>query len=163
MNKPKDLLSIYHKMRIGMIRDEMIIRKINRNDTPEDVIKRLERNLRQKQLRDNNIQIKIGDRLRTSLYNSLLGVKRKKERRTFEYLGCSINDFIFYIEGKFKDGMCWENYGDWHLDHIEPVCSFDLTDEAQIFICFNYTNFQPLWAKENRRKISSDKRKSKRF
>ena len=66
-----------------------------------------------------------------------------------ELVGCSIEDLKAHIESKFKPGMTWENHGQWHIDHIEPIASFDLTDPAQQRECFHYTNLQPLWAKEN--------------
>jgi hypothetical protein len=70
---------------------------------------------------------------------------------TLDFLGCSLSFFKEFIENKFQKGMSWENYGKngWHLDHIRPCASFDLTNESDIKICFHYTNFQPLWAKDN--------------
>lgn len=66
-------------------------------------------------------------------------------------LGCSIEDFKNYIETKFVPGMDWENWSrdGWHLDHIRPLSSFDLTDRNQFLKAVHYTNFQPLWAKDN--------------
>jgi hypothetical protein len=47
--------------------------------------------------------------------------------------------------------MNWENRGmfGWHIDHIKPVNTFDLTDEKQLKECWNYKNLRPLWAKDN--------------
>lgn len=47
--------------------------------------------------------------------------------------------------------MSWDNYGfsGWHIDHILPLASFDLTDPAQQSECFNFKNLRPLWAKDN--------------
>ena len=42
-------------------------------------------------------------------------------------------------------------YG-WHIDHIKPCASFDLSDPKQQLKCFNYKNLQPLWAEENIKK-----------
>jgi hypothetical protein len=50
--------------------------------------------------------------------------------------------------------MTWTNWkpDGWHIDHIKPLASFDLTDPVQFKQAVNYTNLQPLWANENRRK-----------
>ena len=70
-----------------------------------------------------------------------------KNKTTEEILGCSIDFFRQYIQSLFKEGMSLENYGEWHLDHIKPI-SLAKTEEEVIELC-HYTNFQPLWAKEN--------------
>ena len=54
-----------------------------------------------------------------------------------------------FLEAKFKEGMTWENHGEWHIDHIKPCVSFNLLDENEQKKCFHYTNLQPLWASEN--------------
>lgn len=67
-------------------------------------------------------------------------------------LGCSILEFKEYITKKFIPGMSWENYGEWHLDHIKPLCNFNLESQEQFKLAVHYTNYQPLWAKDNLRK-----------
>jgi hypothetical protein len=64
-------------------------------------------------------------------------------------LGCSIPEFIGYIADKFQKGMSWDNHGEWHLDHIKPLASFDLEDLKQFKQAVHYTNYQPLWAFDN--------------
>jgi hypothetical protein len=66
-------------------------------------------------------------------------------------LGCSIAEFKQYIESKFQQGMDWSNYGQkgWHLDHIIPLSSVDVGNREQVLPLLHYTNFQPLWAKDN--------------
>lgn len=66
-----------------------------------------------------------------------------------ELTGCELNVLKEFLESKFKQGMSWENHGEWHIDHIKPCCKFDLEDEEEQKKCFHYTNLQPLWAKEN--------------
>jgi len=46
--------------------------------------------------------------------------------------------------------MSWENYGDWHIDHIIPISSAKNNDE--VYKLNHYTNFQPLWALDNMKK-----------
>ena len=79
-----------------------------------------------------------------SLYNKT----QRKNNRTIDLLGCSVSFLKGYLEEKFKDGMTWENHGEWHIDHIKPCASFNLLDQEDQKKCFHYTNLQPLWAFE---------------
>jgi len=77
-----------------------------------------------------------------------------KTHPSITYLGCSLEDFRAYIEEKFQEGMTWDNHGRgencWHLDHIKPLAALkDVADvEALREVC-HYTNYQPLWEKDN--------------
>ncbi len=73
----------------------------------------------------------------------------------FEYLGCTIEEFIAHIEGEFTEGMSFDNYGEWVLDHKRPLGKKGLTEE-EIIERLEFTNVQPLWAIENRRKGNKD-------
>jgi putative phage-type endonuclease len=64
---------------------------------------------------------------------------------------CDLDECDF-LETKFKEGMTWENHGEWHIDHIKPCASFNLLDDYEQKKCFHYKNLQPLWATENLRK-----------
>lgn len=105
---------------------------------------------------NNDINYKLNKRLRTRLSDELRKNIVGKSFRTFDLLGLPIQDFKVYIENKFLPGMSWENWGKytWHLDHIIPLSSFDLTDPEQQKKAFNYANYQPLWAKDNLQKGS---------
>ena len=72
-----------------------------------------------------------------------------KSSSTMELVGCSIDKLKQHLESKFTEGMSWDNYGEWHVDHIKPCSSFDLTQPDQQRQCFNYKNLQPLWAADN--------------
>jgi len=82
----------------------------------------------------------------------------KTEKRTSRsagtrsLLGCSFEFAKSYIEARFLPGMTWDNQGKWQIDHIRPCASFDLTDPDQQRQCFHYSNLQPLWATDNRKK-----------
>lgn len=79
-----------------------------------------------------------------------------KNDRTMNLIGCS-KEFLFkHIESQFLPEMSWDNYGrnGWHIDHIIPCSSFDLSDLEQKKKCFHWSNLQPLWGTENSLKSS---------
>ena len=101
-----------------------------------------------------NFSFRIEESLRNRVRLTLKGVV--KSDHTLSLLGCSIEEFRKHIESQFQEGMTWENYGKghdgWHLDHIIPIAYFDLSDPEQQKLCWNYRNFQPLWAEDNLKK-----------
>jgi hypothetical protein len=86
---------------------------------------------------------------------ALRSVGLKRDKPLEELIGCTVEFLMGYLEAKFIEGMTWENRGQWHVDHIMPCASFDLTKAEQRAICFHYTNLQPLWATDNIRKGDS--------
>jgi len=68
--------------------------------------------------------------------------------------GISLAGLREHLEKQFAPGMTWENYGfhGWHIDHRRPICSFDLSDPAQVAQAFHFSNLQPLWKADNFRK-----------
>lgn len=89
--------------------------------------------------------------LRSSLLKTLAGKQRKGA--AMELLGCPMDLFRLHLQSNFRDGMAWNNHGShWHIDHVKPCDSFDLSKPAQQAICFHYSNMQPLLVVENLRK-----------
>lgn len=87
----------------------------------------------------------MASRIRTAFKRERL----KKPGKTMQMVGCTVGFLAAHLESQFTDGMTWENYGQWHIDHIKPCISFDLTNPEQIKLCFHWTNLQPLWAIDN--------------
>lgn len=87
--------------------------------------------------------------LRTRLYEAVFKNSGGNKGSMKYLLGCSIDDLLIHLENQFVEGMSLSNHGEWHIDHIIPCASFDLTDIEQQKKCFHYTNLQPLWAKDN--------------
>jgi len=96
----------------------------------------------------NDPEFKLLTMLRKRILNVIKG---KKHYKSIDLLGCTVLNARVHLEKQFKEGMTWGNHGTrgWHIDHIIPCSSFDLTDPEQQKKCFHYTNLQPLWAKEN--------------
>jgi len=103
---------------------------------------------------DNDIGYHIKIILRQRVKSALRG--KLKVSTTLSLLGCTTGQLISYLESKFTLGMTWDNYGQygWHIDHVIPCAAFDLTDPEQQKQCFHYTNLQPLWNIDNRKKGS---------
>jgi hypothetical protein len=97
-----------------------------------------------------NLQRRLSKNLRHRLRKAMLGETRGVS--AVRDLGMSIAGFREYISERFSPGMTWENYGEWHLDHIRPLALFDLTDVKQARAACHYSNIQPMWALENQRK-----------
>lgn len=98
-----------------------------------------------------SVQFKLRNILRRRLFGCLRKGLYKKTGKTLNILGCSISFLIEHLEKQFKEGMTWQNYGryGWHIDHIRPCSSFDLSLPEEQQKCFHYSNLQPLWAKDN--------------
>ncbi len=91
--------------------------------------------------------------LRSRIYSALKG--NTKSLSTMFLIGCDVDYLMYHLQSQFTKGMSWDNYGDWHIDHIKPCAKFDLGNPKQQELCFNFTNLQPLWAEDNLKK--SDK------
>jgi len=97
--------------------------------------------------RKTDLAFALTDNLRTRLKQALNG--KNKSKSTLKLLGCTVKYLIQHLEKQFQPGMNWENRHLFHIDHIRPCSSFDLTDPKQQSECFNYKNLQPLWAQDN--------------
>lgn len=75
-----------------------------------------------------------------------------KSKKTFELFGYSPKELFDNIRIKLKDGMTFDNYGLWHVDHIKPLSKFDLKKEDEIKKAWHFNNLQCLWAIDNLKK-----------
>jgi hypothetical protein len=95
-------------------------------------------------------------RLRHAI-NALINhhLKEGKSQSSIEYLGCTIQEYKTYLEPMFSPEMNWDNYGEWEVDHITPLEKVN-TFEDLINLSV-YTNLQPLWYDEHKKKTLSDR------
>ncbi len=104
-----------------------------------------------------NPSAKVATRMRTRVCNAIKRnfVSGSKSLPTEKLIGCSFLQLRAHLEKSFTKEMTWENYGPvWHVDHIRPCATFDLTDPMEQLKCFNFSNLQPLSALENQKKGS---------
>ena len=100
-----------------------------------------------KQRRDTDPLFKMKLNLGNRTYQAFKGGGYKKYSKTAETLGASYQEAFDHLEKRFTEGMEWSKHGKWHIDHIVPLSSAK-TKEELIYLC-NYTNLQPLWARDN--------------
>lgn len=91
---------------------------------------------------------------RSLLKTALLRMGNTKEGHTIDLLGYSAKELKEHLESQFQDGMSWDNYGEWEIDHINPITSFS-SDTPQ-HIVNSLSNLQPLWKLDNIRKGNKD-------
>lgn len=105
------------------------------------------KNAYQKQRRKTNPLFRLKDNLRSRTWNAFKNKGYRKNTKTQEMLGVDWEVAKKHIERQFKKGMNWDNYGEWHIDHIIPLASAN-TEERLKELC-HYSNLQPLWAENN--------------
>jgi hypothetical protein len=100
-----------------------------------------------KNKRHSDPQYKLSTSLRTRIGKVINGQNKKQ---TLELLGCSYKFLMSWLTYQFKPDMNFENHGTvWHIDHIIPCKKFDLQNEDNKLMCFNWSNLQPLYVKDN--------------
>ena len=103
----------------------------------------------QKNKYKNNPQYRVSINMSSQIRQSL---KDGKGGAAWEKLvGYSLKDLMKHLESLFEDGMTWENYGEWHIDHRKPQSWFkyDSYDSIIFKECWAIENLQPKWASEN--------------
>ena len=149
---PKKRAEYYSKITEEQKEARRVYARNKRNEDPEKANQRVKDwrkrnpNYRKNRLK-NDLNYRITDNLRGRVYKAVKG--HVKSDTTKNLLGCPIKEFREYLETMFVGNMSWENYGEWHIDHIKPCALFDMTKEEQQRECFHYTNLQPLWAVDN--------------
>jgi hypothetical protein len=104
---------------------------------------------RRRKERISKPHVKMRDAIACLIRTSFRKKGNRKSERTEFYLGCTVDYFLEHIQKQFVKGMTLKNHGKWHIDHIKPCASFDLSKLSEQKKCFHYTNLQPLWAKDN--------------
>lgn len=105
----------------------------------------------QRRLRKNpavRIKASVGAQIRSCLRG------RKSGHAAFELLDYTVEELRTHLERQFTKGMSWANYGEWHIDHIVPLCSFTIggVDDPELRRAWALPNLRPLWRIENIRK-----------
>lgn len=105
--------------------------------------------IRQRERYAEHPEYKASVAVRNMLKRVLRKAKTKKHGGSYEILGYDRCDLMSHMESLFTEGMSWNNYGEWHIDHIIPVSWWfknGVEDPATINAL---SNLQPLWKQDN--------------
>jgi hypothetical protein len=145
-DKNREKVEAQKKVYYEQNKEEILAYRYKWREDNRDRVNELTRK-RNKERRQTDLNYKITQNLRCRLYKAVKGLT--KHDSTLDLLGCSVDYLKEHLSSQFAEGMSWSNYGEWHIDHIVPCVKFNLQDKGQQYKCFHYTNFQPLWAKDN--------------
>lgn len=105
--------------------------------------------------RHTDSRFKLKDAVSKSIWSKLrFRLISKKRRSTWDFLPYTVEELIQHLENLFTEGMSWDNYGKWHIDHKIADCKFNYksVDDEEFQECWALKNLQPLWAIDNLRK-----------
>lgn len=177
--------SIYNKKRYALTREAELLRQAKIRQAPEYKEKQSKRyklySLAHKEEQANRMKLfkqsnpdywnqynkkrrkedplfKLAERLRSRLWHALQATNWVKTTHFHQYIGCTLPQLRNHLEKQFQFGMSWDNHGLWEIDHIKPL-SLAVTEKELYELC-HYTNLQPLWEPENKRKGNSYEEKA---
>lgn len=118
-----------------------------------DKIRETKRNY-EKTRKHNDPLYKLIANFRTAIYTVLKENNLNKYGHYFEILQYSPEQLVEHLEKQFVDGMNWENYGEWHVDHKLPITYFNFKEvgDEEFLKCWGLDNLQPMWGEENIKK-----------
>jgi len=151
--KNKEKLSKKHKLWYENNKDkwDVYIKEYRENNI--DKIRQIKRDYeRNRKARDP--LYKLISNFRTAIYQVLKESNVEKNGHYFDILGYTPEELIIHLEKQFTEGMTWENYGEFHVDHKLPISSFNIKEigDEEFMKCWCLDNLQPMWGEENIRK-----------
>ena len=109
------------------------------------------KNIRNKKKQSRIPKHRISGNIRTGICKSFrVGYGGSWEKA----VGYTFLELKTHLEKQFVDGMSWDNYGKWHIDHIIPISGFNFEnkEDPDFKQYWALSDLQPLWAKDNWRK-----------
>jgi len=149
-HKYKDRKSQYHKEWSEKNRDHLNEYHRDWRDENRDKWRETKRNY-ERTRKANDPLYKLISNFRTAIYQVLKENNVEKNGHYFEILKYEPQDLIVHLEKLFNEGMNWDNYGKWHVDHILPISSFNINEigDDEFMKCWSLNNLQPMWGEEN--------------
>lgn len=118
-----------------------------RRESPES---RAKRTAYLKEKYDNDPSYRMRMRMREMINRQLKHFNEKKKGRlTEDMVGYSSSTLVKHIEDRMLEGMSWENYGEWHIDHIKPIRLFVSEGVSDPSIVNDLSNLCCMWSAHN--------------
>jgi hypothetical protein len=112
-----------------------------------------------KKRRKEDPAFKLSMDIRARTCSAFKAIAVGKPAKTEDLVGCTWEEAREHMEKQFDENMTWENHGrgGWEIEHIVPIHTFDLEDAAQCFKAFHYTNLQPMWEEDHKKKTAEER------
>jgi hypothetical protein len=149
VGKNKESDKLRKQIHYELNREKYIQQSTDYRKNNKDRVNQVVRDYRKKRFTEDEV-FKMTFNVRKRVRDILKLKGELKKDATFELIGCSPKELVQHLQTQFTNGMSWENYGEWHIDHIIPLSSAKTIDDIKR-LC-HYTNLQPLWAKDNLKK-----------
>jgi predicted PolB exonuclease-like 3'-5' exonuclease len=151
--KNKEYMSQKHKKWYSENKDKWNEYIKEYREKNKDKIREIKRNY-ERTRKANDPLYKLVANFRTAIWTVLKENNMDKYGHYFEILQYSPEELSTHLENQFTEGMEWENYGEWHVDHKTPITAFNFQEigDNEFMKCWSLENLQPMWADENIRK-----------
>lgn len=148
--KNKEKVNGYYLLWVSQNKKHLKEYRKNYQKENKEHIKKIKREYEKDRKSKDPIYKLIGN-FRTAIYTVLKENNMTKYGHYFEVLGYTPDDLVKHLSSQLKDGMTWENYGEWHVDHKLPITSFQFKDmyDSEFKKCWSLENLQPMWGNEN--------------
>jgi hypothetical protein len=94
-------------------------------------------------------EFKAAEAARRALKRTLNRTGQDKSKRTTSALGYDFERLRSHLEKNFSEGMSWDNYGEWHVDHVIPIAEMIRLGVTCPKTINALKNLMPRWAGEN--------------
>jgi len=135
------------------------MRKINERYQQTEKGKEVKKLASKKYYERNRLSKSMSGGIRRSLRDD------KINKHWEEFVPYTLGQLKEHLENLFQPNMSWNNYGEWHIDHIKPISKFNIIshDCKDFKECWSLCNLQPLWRLDNLKKSNKFQEEQKCF
>ena len=106
------------------------------------------RNIYLRNKRETDVKFRLITNTRKITYKALKGMT--KQSSTKDILGIDIETYRKWIEYQFTPEVNWTNI---EIDHFKPICMFNISNDEELKLAFNWKSTQPLLKEVHSQKV----------